>query len=398
MTGLLGLPAFDSLPRRIRDAADSQILQVAARALARPDALRLYAGESDLPTPEFIVAAAAQAMREGHTRYVLSRGIEPLRDAIARYHLRTYDTPVQADRISVTVGGMQALSLTLQAILEPGDQIIVPVPVWPNIIEAARLVGAEPVLVREAFDEACGWQVDIEALLAAVTPRTRAIFINSPGNPTGATLTLAQLRRLLDHCRSRGIWIVADEVYNRMNHDDARHAPSFIPLIDPEDRVIVTNTFSKNWSMTGWRCGWVVAPRSMGPAWDNLLQYGSTGVTTFVQHAAIAAIDHGDEHIARMRSQIREARQVICDALASSPRARMAPPAGAFYLFFSVQGLRDSRQFAFDLLDATGVALAPGSAFGPQGEGWMRLCFGVSMPTLRTAAQRLVPFVDAWRP
>ncbi|MEZ5661034.1 MAG: pyridoxal phosphate-dependent aminotransferase [Burkholderiaceae bacterium] len=388
--------AFASLPPRVQALEPSRIIEVAERAHGRRDVIRLYAGESDLPTPAFIVEAAVQALRDGHTGYQLSRGVPELREAIARYHRRVYGVDLDSDRVSITVGGMQAISQALLAVLSPGDEILVPVPVWPNILEAARVAGVVPIQVPMHFESESGWELDLQRLFDAVGPATRALFINSPGNPTGATLSDESLDRILAFARERGLWIIADEVYNRMVYDGRSHAPSLIPRIGPEDRVLVTNTFSKNWSMTGWRCGWVIAPRSMGVVWDNLLQYGTTGATTFVQHAAITAIDEGDTHIAEAVASWAGARRLIHDALAALPNVRVAAPAGAFYLFFSLDGLRDSRRFAFDLLEAKSVALAPGVAFTGAGEGWLRLCFGVSHQTLSEAASRLQAFIGSW--
>lgn len=391
-------PAFEALPARTRALSPSRIIEIAERAHGRADVIRLYAGESDLPTPSFIVEAAMAAMRAGHTRYELSRGVPALREAIARYHQRILGIPLGPERVSVTVGGMQALSQALLAVCEPGDRLLVPVPVWPNILEAARIAGVEPVAVPMAFDGERGWRLDLGQLLDSADSRTRAIFVNSPGNPTGATLEEHELATILAFARERGLWVVADEVYGRMTYDGRAHAPSMLAIAEPEDRLLVTNTFSKNWSMTGWRCGWVVAPPSMGAVWDNLLQYGTTGATTFVQHAAIVALDEGEPHVAALREQLGRSRDSIVQALAGLPGLRMAPPAGAFYLFFSLEGLRDSRRFAFDLLESQRVALAPGVAFTSAGEGWLRLCFGVSSATLEVAGARLREFIEGWHP
>ncbi len=387
--------AAQGLPNRIQSLNESKILQIAARALANPDAIRLYAGESDEPTPEFIVDAADQAMRRGETRYVLSRGIEPLRKAIARYLSRTYSVPMTADRITVTVGGMQAISQSLLAILEPGEELLVPVPVWPNILEAAQVAGARVVAVEMQFDKSRGWHLDLNQLFNAVGPRTKAMFINSPGNPTGAVMTEAEVAEVLDFCQQRGIWIIADEVYGRLVYPphQGKTAASFLSAADPEDRVIVTNTMSKNWSMTGWRVGWAVHPASLGLSFDNLMQYGSTGATTFAQHASVTALDEGDTHIDQMVAQCRIGRDIICDALLQVPGIHLVKPQGAFYVFFGIEGLTDSRQLAFDILDATGVGLAPGAAFHDTGEGWMRLCYGVSHATLQEAADRLLTYL-----
>ena len=309
---------------------------------------------------------------------------------------------MDVERITVTVGGMQAISQSLLAIVEPGDEVLVPVPVWPNILQAVQIAGGRAVPLTMQFSQEGGWQLDLDTIAGAITNKTRAIFINSPSNPTGWVMPAADVSALLSMCRQRGIWIIADEVYGRLVYPTdqpsaavAPVAPSFLPIAAPEDQVIVTNTMSKNWSMTGWRVGWVVAPPSLGLVFDNLMQYGSTGATTFAQHASVVALDQGDQQIDIMVDQCRTGRDIVCDRLATLPNIEFARPRGAFYLFFRVAGLTDSRQLAFDLLDATGVGLAPGAGFHPSGEGWMRLCFGVSHPLLRDAADRIVNYLKS---
>lgn len=388
---------LDSVAPQVLKVDDSQILQVVQRAYGREGVIRLYAGESDEPTPAFIVEAAQRSILAGQTRYTLSQGIPELREEIAAYYRRTYKNrpdaqPVQADRITVTVGGMQALSLTLQALLQPGDEVLVPVPVWPNIFEATKIAHAVPVPVPMQFNDDRGWFLDIETLFEAVTDKTRVVFINSPANPTGWTMTADEMSAVLAFCRRRGLWLISDEVYGRMVYDGSDIAASMIDIIDPQDRVVICNTLSKNWSMTGWRVGWALSPAALGPIYDNLMQYSTTGVATFVQHAAVAALRDGDEHVAKIAKQCRESRDIICDALAAIPGIRLVRPAGAFYVFFSVKGMTDSRAVAFDILDKAGVGLAPGSAFGAHGQGWLRLCFGVSHNTLREAAARLTAY------
>ena len=372
---------------------DSQILEIAAKTMAQEGAIRLYAGESDEPTPGFILDAARQAMEAGHTRYTLSQGVPACRDEIAAYYRRIYQKPVEADRITVTVGGMQALSQTLLALCEPGDEVLIPVPVWPNILEATKIARGVPVTVPMSFDERRGWQLDLNLLIEAITPKTKIVFINSPANPTGWMMSRDEMQVVLDVCRARGLWLISDEVYGRLVYDGTGKAPSMIDLIDPHDQVVICNTLSKNWSMTGWRLGWALAPAALGSVYDNLMQYGSTGATTFVQHAAIAALRDGDDHVQRMGEQCQIGRDIVCDAFASLPGVRFVPPQGAFYLFFSLAGMTDSRAVAFDILDKAGIGLAPGAAFSPQGEGWMRLCFGVSHPTLREAVARLSDYI-----
>ena len=385
--------AVDHTCERIRAIPMSDIIEVVDLARDDPGVCKLWVGESDLPTPEFICDAAVRAMREGHTRYTYSRGIPSLREAIAEYHARLYGAPMDVERVSVTVGGMQAVMQTFQAVCEPGDEVVVPSPAWTNVFEAARIAGADVVTVPFRFGNQ-GWHLDLEELFSAVTPRTRVLVVNSPQNPTGWIMPREQMEAVLEFARRRGLWILADEVYHRLTYEMPR-APSFLEFCDPEDRVIATNTFSKSWAMTGWRAGWAVAPPSLGLIFENLLQFGTTGLPTFVQHGCEAAVRHGETFIEGFVARCRTGRDVVCDALAGVPGLRFERPGGTFYLMVRMEGLEDSKAFVIEVLREARVGLCPGVAFGPGGEGHFRICFGVDHRLLEEAMARLGAYLSA---
>ncbi len=385
--------AFDDTSPRIQAIPESKIIEMVDLARDEPDVIKLWVGEGDLPTPDFICEAAITALEEGQTRYTYSRGIPSLREGLASYHSRLYGRTFSAEQMNVTVGGMFAVMSVFQALVDAGDEVVIPSPAWPNIYEAARIVGAEvvPVPIRLGND---GWRLDLDELFDAVTPRTRVLTINSPSNPTGWMMGADEIDAVLQFARRRGLWILTDEVYTRLTYE-VDHAPSFLEICEPEDRVIAVNSFSKCWSMTGWRVGWVVAPPSLGPVYENLLQYGTTGVATFLQHGASAALCHGEDFLRSNVERCRVGRDLLCSAFGELPRVRFESPNGTFYFFARVDGVEDSRELAVRILREAKVGVAPGVAFGPGGEGHVRLCFGLSPELLGAALDRLIPFFRA---
>jgi len=376
-------PAIAALP-------GSGILEIVDHGRTRPDLIALWAGEGDLPTPDVVSMAAIKALAEGETRYTYQLGIPPLREALARDLSALHGRPVPVGSIAVTVGGMQAISLTFQALIGEGDEVVMPAPLWPNAAMAVRVCGGRDVAVPLDFDPAAGWRLDLDRLADAVGPRTRALFLNSPGNPTGWTLRREEVLAIRDLARARGLWIVTDEAYGRITYDGPP-APSFLDVMEPDEAVISVNTFSKSWAMTGWRLGWAVVPPALAPTMASLNQYNTSGVPTFLQYGGIAAVEQGGETLARVRALCRHGRDRVHDALAGAGRVRCARPEAGFYAFFAVDGEPDARALAFRLLEETGVGLAPGTAFGPQGQGFLRLCFATGAPTLDRALDRLLP-------
>ncbi len=380
-------PLLAGLRPEARDAPESGIVEVFNYGRERPGLIPMWAGEGDLPTPDFIYEAAVRSLREGETFYTAQRGIPEVRAALARYHRRTYGGTFADECFFITGGGMQAIQIAARMVAGSGDEVLVPVPSWPNITAAIAINGAVPVGVPLRFGND-GWRLDLDRLFDSATARTRAIFINSPANPTGWTASREELQAILDFARARGLFIVADEVYHRFFYAGDR-APSFHDVATADDRVIHVNTFSKNWAMTGWRIGWISTSPALGQTIENLVQYSTSGVATFMQRAAVAALEEGDDFIALQVGRARESRDVAAAGLAATGRARVHAPEGAFYLFFAVDGEGDTRALAKRIVDEANVGLAPGSAFGPAGEGYMRLCFLSRPDVVREATDRL---------
>ncbi len=374
-------------------APSSGIVEVYDYGRNRPGLIPLWVGEGDLPTPSFIADAAAKSLADGETFYTYQGGIPPLRAAIADYLGTLYAQPVAPERIFVTSGGMHAVQIAVAMVAGPGDEAIIPTPAWPNFYGALTVAGASPREVPMRFGNQ-GWQLDIEDIAAAITPKTRVLMINSPANPTGWTATLDELKALLALARQHGLWIIADEIYGRFFHDGYR-APSFRDIMTPEDRVMFVQTFSKNWAMTGWRIGWLEAPAELGGTIVNLIQYSSSGTAVFAQRAAEAALLHGEAFIAEQLERTCRNRTVLLEAFSREPRFRFAPPQGAFYLFFGVEGAKDTRALAFRLIDEANVGLAPGTAFGAGGQGYLRLCYLRKTEDIVEAAARLSKAVSA---
>src|SRR5271170_1425534 len=287
---------------------------------------------------------------------------------------------------------MSALMLSIEALVDPGDRVVCVTPLWPNLTEIPKILGAEVVRVALKFGRE-GWQLDIDRLLDALTPGTRAVMINSPNNPTGWTLARDHQQAILAHCRRHGIWIVADDVYERLYYDQARSAPSFLDLADPDDRVVSTNSFSKTWLMTGWRLGWIVAPPALMPDLGKLIEYNTSCSPVFVQRAGVAAICDGEPIVAHTLERFRAARALLVRELASIENVEAAPPQGAMYVFFRVAGVTDSLGFCKRLVREARLGLAPGSAFGPEGDGFVRWCFASSPKRLQDGVRRLRGFL-----
>ncbi|MFL5166309.1 MAG: pyridoxal phosphate-dependent aminotransferase, partial [Microvirga sp.] len=312
-------------------APESGIVEVANYARGRDGLIPLYVGEGDLSTPAFICEAATRALAAGETFYTWQRGIPDLRQALARYHERLYRRPSDPERFFVTIGGMHALQTAVRMIAGAGDEVVIPTPAWPNFAGALSVVGARAAQVPMTSGET-GWQLDLDRLDAAVTARTRAIVVNSPANPTGWTAGLDELAAILSIARRRGLWIVADEIYARFAYDPARmvegRAPSFRDVMEPQDRILFVQTFSKNWAMTGWRIGWLEAPAALGQVIENLIQYSTSGVPAFQQRAAVAALEHGESFVAQQIERARRGRAIVCDGLHATRKVELPPPPG----------------------------------------------------------------------
>lgn len=387
----------DAFLERVRDHVralpESGIVEVMNYGRDRPGMIPLWAGEGDVPTPGFICEAAAAALHAGETFYTWQRGLPELRTAIARYMAATYAIPENPDRYFVTGSGMQAIHIALAMAAGAGDEVIIPSPSWPNAAAAAQKAGARPVFVPFTYDSR-GFSLDHDRLAAAITPRTRAIFLNTPANPTGFVATREDLVAVLALARRHGLWIIADEIYGRFYYGDAPRAPSFHDVMEEDDHILFVQTFSKNWAMTGWRVGWIEAHPRYGQIIENLIQYSTSGVAAFMQRGAVAALEEGEAFVAEQIARARAGRDLVGDALIATGRVDLVKPPGAFYLFFRIDGRPDVRSLGLTLVDEANVGLAPGTAFGPGGEGFMRLCFARGDVQLAEAARRLVAWLN----
>ncbi len=382
---------LESLRAAARLAPESGIVELMNYARGREGMIPLWVGEGDLPTPDFISQAASAALAGGETFYTWQRGVPELRDALAAYYTRQFDRNFAAEEFIVTNSGMHAIQMAIDAVAGAGDEILYLSPAWPNFAATAELAGVRPVPV-ELDHSGNGWSCDVEKIAAAITPSTKAIFINSPSNPTGWTADRETLKAILDLTRARGVWLIADEIYSRFYYSGAR-APSFLDVMEPEDRVIFVNSFSKNWSMTGWRIGWLRIHPELQQVFENLMQYSISGVPAFLQRGAVAALNEGDAFVDEQVERARKARDIVCQRLLATGRVSLTPPAGAFYAFFGIDGVTDTRQTAFDLIDSSNVGLAPGTAFGAGGEGSFRLCFHRRLDHIEEAADRLAVWI-----
>ena len=388
----------------VRALVASQIREVANAGLGDPDILPFWFGEPDEVTPAFIRDAAVTALAAGETFYTLNFGIPELRDALAAYvtslHRAQSANPIAPDAIAVTASGMSALMLSIEALIDPRDRVACVTPLWPNLTEIPKILGAEVVRVPLAFGPG-GWTLDLDRLLAALTPGTRAVMINSPNNPTGWTLRRDEQQAILAHCRRHGIWIVADDVYERLHYgDDAgvnSIAPSFLDIAEPGDCLVSTNSFSKAWLMTGWRLGWIVAPAELMPDLGKLIEYNTSCSPVFVQRAGVVALTQGEPTVARTLQRFRRARDFLAAELARIPGVEAPPPAGAMYAFFRVAGVADSLEFCKRLVREAKLGLAPGSAFGPEGDGFVRWCFAASEDRLADGVARLKRYLATAR-
>ena len=370
----------------------SKIREVANAGLGRSDVLAFWFGESDEVTPEPIRQAAADSLMRGETFYSHNLGLPELRAAIAAYASALHG-PIAVERIAVTSSGVTALMLAMQMLLDAGDELVAVVPVWPNLTAQPEILGAKVVRVPLRPKQGV-WGLDLDELRARVTPRTKVLLLNAPNNPTGWTLTRAEQQALLDHCRQTGTWIVADEVYERLYYEgaDVGHvcAPSFLDIATPEDRVIVAHSFSKSFLMTGWRLGWLVLPGGSGLGKDSvldaagkLLEFNTSCAPVFVQRGGLAALGLADTVVPRVVQHLKGCRDRLVAGLRQLPRVSVTPAPGGMYAFFRIDGLPDSSDslaLAKRLVAQHGLGLAPGAAFGSEGEGWLRWCFASKDP------------------
>ncbi len=382
-----------SLSAAAREVPASGIIAAVNHGRSKAGVIPLWAGEGDLPTPRFIVEAAERALRDGATFYTHQLGIPPLREALAAYYEAQFGRAFDPDSFFVTGSGMQAIQISVRLCLGPGEEILVPSPAWPNIAGAAIAQGSVPVPVA-LREESGRFALDVGDLEAAITPSTRAIFVNSPANPTGWVANRQTLEAILDLARRHNLWIIADEIYSRFVYDGSARAPSFLDIAAPDDLIVYVNTFSKNWAMTGWRMGWIHATPALKSTIANLIQYSTSGIAEFMQWAGVTALNDGEWFVRHMVDRARQGRAIVNEGFAGNNRVTYSAPDGAFYAFFRVAGLVDATEAAFRLIDEAGVGTAPGTAFGAGGDGFVRVCFARSSDSLREAMGRLGHYLE----
>jgi aspartate/methionine/tyrosine aminotransferase len=374
----------------------SRIRELAEIAMGMDGVLRLYFGESNLPTPEYIKRAAVHAMENGYTFYTENAGLPSLRRAIAENYRRQHRVELDpANEIVVTASGVQALNLAIRCVLDPGDEALVLTPAWPNGSSSIMMANAAVTQIPQPL---CGdrYGCDFDALEAAVTPRTRLLLYTSPSNPLGWVATEEEQRKLLEFARHHGLWLLADEVYDRLYYTGAElgdPAPSILRMANRDDAVMVVHSFSKTYCMTGWRVGWLVARRDMGAKATQLNEFIISHAPSFAQKAGETALADGEQELRRMLERLRENRDICLDALSGIDRVTLPKPDGAFYVFPRIDGLEDSFAFCKRLLEETRVGLAPGVAFGAGGEGSIRVCYAAERSILEPAMERLVKFL-----
>ena len=380
----------------IQNLEESKIREVANAGMGRSDVLAFWFGESDEVTPDFIRRAAIESLEKGETFYAHNLGLPELREAIAAYASALHPH-VASNRIAVTSGGVNALMLAIQALVDAGDEVVAVTPVWPNLTAQPLIMGAK--LKRVSLKPVGGaWTLDLQALLDAITPATQLLIVNAPNNPTGWTLSRAEQEVLLAHCRKTGTWILADEVYERLYYEPSANgcAPSFLDIASPGDRLVVAHSFSKSFLMTGWRLGWLVMPASMTPHMGKLVEFNTSCASVFTQRAGVVALRRTDEVTPRVVAHLKACRDTLVPLLQALPRVQVEPAKGGMYAFFKLDGYEDSLEVAKKLVAEAGLGLAPGNAFAPEAQGWLRWCFASKdLARLGQGVQRLQQWLSA---
>jgi hypothetical protein len=382
----------------VENVPRSRIRELAEIAMTMDGVLRLYFGESNLPTPDYIKQAAVRALQDGYTFYTENAGLPSLRRAIADNYQRLHAVRLDpAHEIVVTASGVQALNLGIRCALDPGDDALALTPAWPNGSSSIMMANAR---VHQVPHPLCGqrYRVDFDALEAAMTPRTRLLLYTSPSNPLGWVATEEEQQGLLDFARRHGLWLLADEVYDRLYYGGEQlgdPVPSILRKATRQDAVMVVHSFSKSYCMTGWRVGWLVARRDLAEKATQLNEFIVSHAPTFAQKAGETALAEGEGPLVEMLERFKQNRDLCLQALNGMNGVTVPKPDGAFYLFPRIEGLRDSFAFCRRLLEETRVGLAPGVAFGAGGEGSVRICYAAERSILEPAMARLTKFLNA---
>lgn len=377
----------------VRALSNSLIREVANAAMGKSNVLPFWFGEADTATPDFVRKAAAESLLSGETFYSQNLGRPYLRETIAAYQSDLLGRAIPVEQVLAVGSGMSGLQIAMQLVLSPGDRVVAVTPLWPNISEAPLILGAHVERVSLSINDG-RWSLDLDKLIDALTPDTRMVIINSPNNPTGWTIDDESVQAILKHCRKHGIWILADEVYQRLVYDPAvRYAPSFLRHYQTGDRIISVNSFSKSWSMTGWRIGWMVIPETLSQDATKLVEYNFSCIFEPTQRAAAVAIKEGESEVQRLRANLTKTRALLVDGLRSMGGVSVPEAGGAMYAFLRIDGYGKSLELAQRLVREVGLGLAPGAAFGPEGEGWVRWCHAVSEDKISEGLNRLSDFL-----
>jgi aspartate/methionine/tyrosine aminotransferase len=362
-------------------------------ASGKQDMITMGQGEGDIPTPDFIVDAVTGALKDGKTFYGPTLGLEDLRQSLSGYYERIYDMDISSDRIFVTQSGSTAMHLSLAALLDKGDNVVAVTPIWKNLLGAVELTQASTTQVPLDYSDEEGWQLDLDKLFGAVTPYTKVLLIVTPSNPTGWKASKAEMEVILEFARERGIWVLADEVYARLVYDSPyvhARADSFLDVARDDDLLLVVNSFSKSWAMTGWRIGWIVGPKMAESKIKDVALYNNLCPQTPMQYGAIAALEQGEDFLKSQVAMYQSNRDLMMQRFASmSNRVHLAKPEATFYGFFKVEGEDDCIALCKRFVDEAQLLLSPGSAFGKTCKGYVRMCFAVSEDRLNEAFDRM---------
>ena len=389
------------LAARAGRIAISPTMKVAAEAIKLKaqgvDVIDFGAGEPDFPTPHHISEAAKAAIDANYTKYTTNSGSEELKRAIAARYRQDYGVEYSSSEIIVSAGGKQALYNAAMVLFGPGDEVITHVPGWPTLVEQIKLAEATPVLVRTHAED--GFSLRAESILSALTPRTRGVIINSPGNPTGALISEPDMTAVAEEAARRGIWVLVDLCYEKLIYDPVPHNLVGILAAKMRDRAVLCGSASKAYAMTGWRCGWMMAPAAVVAAANALQSHSTSNVCSITQRAVQAGLTGPQDCVTAMLDEYRDRRDQVCSWLSAEPRIRLIKPAGAFYLFLDVSeflspdGIRTTADLAQALLDETRVALTPGEAF--DAPGFIRISYATSIAELKRGTTRILEFVRA---
>ncbi|MEZ5918484.1 MAG: pyridoxal phosphate-dependent aminotransferase [Alphaproteobacteria bacterium] len=369
-------------------------VEMMSYAAGRQNMITLAQGEGEMPTADFIVEAAVKAMQDGRTFYGPALGQDALREALSAYYARIYGLKIPAGRVFITPSGTTAMHLSLSALVDEGDEVVAITPIWKNLLGAIELTRAKTQQVPLDYDdETDEWRLDLNKLFAACTPRTKVILVVSPSNPTGWSATKAEMEAILDFARNRGIWVLSDEVYGRLVFSGRVRAESFLDIAKEDDLLLVVNSFSKSWAMTGWRLGWIVGPAAAESKIRDVALYNNLCPPTFTQYGAIAALEQGEDVLKRQLALWQSNRDMLVDRFKAMGNVHMSRPRATFYSFFKVDGHPDCMSLTKKLVDEAGLLLSPGCAFGKTSTGYVRMCFAVSEAKLTEALNRMEPVI-----